>query len=262
LDGLYARLNRREFVHPDPLEVLYGYADLADREIVALVAASLAYGRVKSILNSVHAVLARMPLPKRFVTETPPGDVRASFAGFKHRFATGEQLAALLVGAGRLIERHGSLNAAFACHLKPGDETVVDALAGFAAELREASGDMDEHLVPSPTRGSACKRLNLFLRWMVRRDAVDPGGWEGVSPAQLIVPLDVHMHRICRALGLTRRAAADLRTALDITSAFRAFAPDDPVRYDFALTRLGIRPGPDANLEEFLAQWPGAGNHV
>jgi uncharacterized protein (TIGR02757 family) len=90
---------------------------------------------------------------------------------------------------------------------------------------------------------------------MVRRDAVDPGGWEGMSPAQLIVPLDVHMHRICRALGLTRRQAADLRTAVEITDAFRAFAPDDPVRYDFALTRLGIRPGPEADLDAFLARW-------
>jgi len=262
LDGLHARLNRREFVHPDPLEVLYGYPDLADREIVALLAASLAYGRVRSILNSVHAVLRRMPSPRRFVVETPAERLRDTFADFRHRFATGEQVAALLLGTGRLIERRGSLNAAFARHLKPGDETVVDALAGFAAELREASGDMDAHLVPSPTRGSACKRLNLFLRWMVRRDDVDPGGWEGVSPAQLIVPLDVHMHRICRALGLTRRAAADLRTALDITSAFRAFAPDDPVRYDFSLTRFGIRPGPDANLDEFLAKWSPAGHHI
>jgi len=294
LEDLYCRLNRREFVHPDPLEVLYDYPDPLDREVVGLVAASLAYGRVKGILNSVHAVLARMPAPRRFVTETPPEQIRAAFAGFKHRFATGDQLAALLIGAGRLIARHGSLGAAFAAACKPADETVIPALSAFVAELidlsktdatalaperrrlsrspgrpkgalgpdappteppkRGDSGGIGEHLLPRPERGSACKRLNLWLRWMVRRDAVDPGGWTGVSPAQLIVPLDVHMHRICRALGLTQRNAADLRTAVEITDAFRRFAPDDPVRYDFALTRLGIRPGPDADLAAFLAK--------
>jgi len=132
---------------------------------------------------------------------------------------------------------------------------LLPALGRFVDELCSAAGGLDDHLLPRPERGSACKRLNLWLRWMVRRDAVDPGGWTGVSPAQLVVPLDVHMHRICRALGLTRREAADLRTAVEITDAFRSFAPDDPVRYDFALTRLGIRPGPEADLEAFLAKW-------
>jgi len=126
LDGLYARLNRREFVHPDPLEVLYGYEDPLDREVVGLVAASLAYGRVRSILNSVHYVLARMPSPRRFITESAPGEIGAAFAGFKHRFATGEQLAALLIGAGRLIKEHGSLNAAFAAHLRGAEPPSVE----------------------------------------------------------------------------------------------------------------------------------------
>ena len=255
LEELYARLNRREYVHPDPLEVLYDYEDPTDREVVGLVAASLAYGRVRSILNSVHRVLERMPSPRRFVTETTAEEMRATFADFKHRFATGEQLAAMLLGIGSAIQRHGSLQACFRAGLRHEHESVVPALTAFVAELRLAAGGKDDHLLPRPERGSACKRLNLFLRWMVRRDAVDPGGWDGVPPAKLIVPLDVHMHRICRALGLTRREAADLRTAVEVTDAFKAFAPDDPVRYDFALTRLGIRPGPGADLDAFLARW-------
>ncbi|MBM4038030.1 MAG: TIGR02757 family protein [Planctomycetes bacterium] len=193
--------------------------------------------------------------PARFLAAATPELLRRTFADFKHRFATGKELAALLLGAKRLIERHGSLQAAFVAGLAVEHADVVPALILFAAELREAADGLDAHLLPCPTRGSACKRLNLFLRWMVRRDAVDPGGWGGVSPAKLIVPLDVHMHRICRALGLTGRDSADLRTAIEITAAFRAFAPDDPVRYDFALTRLGIRPSPDADLDAFLARW-------
>jgi len=99
----------------------------------------------------------------------------------------------------------------------------------------------ENSLLPCPEKGSACKRYHLYLRWMVRKDAVDPGGWDGISASKLIVPLDVHMHRICMGLGLTSRAQADLKTALEVTQRFRAIVPEDPVRYDFALTRTGIR---------------------
>ncbi len=255
LGSLYNQFTRREYVHPDPLEVLYDYPEAADREVAGLVTACLSYGRVRSILASVRDALARMPSPRAWLTEATTETLRDAFAGFRHRFATGEQMAALLLGARRLVERHGSLNAAFVARLTSGDETVADALAGFAAELREAAGGLDAHLLPCPARGSACKRLHLFLRWMVRCDAVDPGGWAGVSPRQLVVPLDVHMHRICTALGLLRRKSPDLKAALEATAAFRRFAPDDPVRYDFALTRLGIRT--DTDLDAFLDQWTG-----
>jgi uncharacterized protein (TIGR02757 family) len=120
--------------------------------------------------------------------------------------------------------------------LKHSNETVAGALQKFV----EALACPDTYLVPSPAAGSACKRLNLFLKWMVRSDAIDPGGWTGVSPRQLIVPLDIHMRRIGRRYGLTRRMTANMRMALEITAGFRRFCPDDPTRYDFALTRPGI----------------------
>ena len=107
--------------------------------------------------------------------------------------------------------------------------------------------------MPWPSRGSACKRLNLYLRWMIRSDEVDPGGWSGVHPRKLIVPLDTHMHRIGREWGFTRRKAADMKTALEITEAFRSINELDPVKYDFALTRTGIRKDvkltPEGSLE-------------
>jgi len=252
LEALYVALNRRELVHPDPLEVLYDYPDPREREIVGLVAASLSYGRVRSILASVRSALARMPCPAAFLRTATQESLAAAFAGFRHRFATGQGLAAFLLGVKRLLEEFGSLNACFRAGLREGDETVFPALGEFADRLRRAAGGLDDHLIPRPERGSACKRLHLYLRWMVRRDAVDPGGWEGVPPAKLVVPLDVHMHRICRALGLTERKQADRRAAEEVTAAFRRLAPDDPVRYDFALTRLGIRP--DADLDGFLRQ--------
>ncbi|GBC61536.1 TIGR02757 family protein [Desulfonema ishimotonii] len=240
LEAIYQSYNRRAYVHPDPLEFLYEYRDARDREIVGLVASALAYGRVAQILKSVRTVLNRMtPAPATFLkTASLPG-LRNHFAGFKHRFATGEHLALMLMGAKGIIERHGSLRAGFMSGVKKSDESVLPAMTLFCNRLVSA-GDPG-HLVPLPERGSACKRMNLFLRWMVRKDAVDPGGWDGIPASKLLIPLDVHMHRICTNLGLTKRKQADMRAVIEITAAFARIMPSDPVRYDFALTRFGIR---------------------
>ena len=256
LDRLYLELNRREYVHPDPLEFLYGYATAADREVVALVAGSLAYGRVKQILRSVSVVLDMLgPCPAAYIMKTRPSRLGQRLAGFKHRFTTGEQMAALLTGAGRIIADYGSLHACFGEGAAGDGETVLPALGAFVAKIAETAGSDCGHLLPDPARGSACKRLNLMLRWLVRRDDVDPGGWTCVRPEQLVVPLDTHMHRIALAMGLTKRKAGDIRTALEVTNAFRHICPTDPVKYDFALTRLGIRD--DVPMPEFLT-----GNHL
>jgi uncharacterized protein (TIGR02757 family) len=250
LETLYERYNRRSCVHPDPLEFLYRYEDVRDRAVAGLVASGLAYGRVMQILRSVESALDRLgPSPARYAAEVSARDAARAFAGFRHRFTTGAELAALVAGAGEVLRRHGSLERCFATH-SDGGATVLPALSGFVAELTSAAGRPLKHLLPDPRRGSACKRLNLFLRWMVRRDAVDPGGWDAVSPATLLVPLDTHMFRVGRALGLTGRRQRDLRAVTQVTAGFRAIAPGDPVRYDFALTRLGLRS--DADLDGFL----------
>jgi uncharacterized protein (TIGR02757 family) len=246
LEELYRKLNRREFVHPDPLEFLYQYDDPGDREVVGLMASTLAYGRVKQILASVSNALGRMgPRPGTFVANASSGSLRAAFEGFKHRFTTGDDLCRMLDGVRVAIDEHGSLGELFSSLVRPEDETVLPALTSFVGFVEsapcDASGEEGVCPLPDPTRGSACKRLHLFLRWMVRRDAVDPGGWDAVPPSKLIVPLDTHMHRLSLELGLTDRRQANGRTALEITDAFRSFSPDDPVKYDFALTRLGIR---------------------
>lgn len=250
LERLYAWYNRRAFAHPDPVELLYGYPDVRDREIAALVASSLAYGRVAQIVRSVAMVLDKMRSPAAFLAAASVGTLRRSFAGFRHRFTSGDDLANMLLGTKRVIARYGCLHSCFASLLEEGDEDVTPALGRFVEELRAAGGGNGKHLLPSPGKGSACKRLNLFLRWMVRKDEIDPGGWSGVPKSKLIVPLDTHMHRISVALRLTRRKQANLATALEVTAAFRSIAPEDPVRYDFALTRLGIRN--DADFGEFV----------
>lgn len=241
LDTLYSRLNRRCFVHPDPLEFLYAYPDIRDREIVALVASSLAYGRVAQILASVDRALKPMGhSPASFLENASLPSLRQTFSGFVHRFARGNHLAALLYGAALAIRRFGSLQACFSDGLTSGEPTPVTALAAFARQLTRDTGGQAGHLLPRPERGSACKRLNLFLRWLVRKDAVDPGGWSGIPASGLVVPLDTHMHRLGAMFGFTARRQADMRTALEITHGFKALVREDPVRYDFALTRLGI----------------------
>ena len=247
---LYDAYNRREYVHPDPLEFLYDYDELRDREIVGLIASSLAYGAVRQILKSVGSVLGKMDSPYLFLKRSSKGDLRETFKDFKHRFTTGDELSTMLYGIKKTVERYGSLQECFAQGFSSEQGTVIPALSSFVDQLRSVFDGRPRSLLPSPDAGSACKRLNLFLRWMARRDQVDPGGWDNIPASRLIVPLDVHMHRISLQLGLTKRKQADLRAACEITAAFRGIEPEDPVRYDFVLTRLGIRD--DLDPEEFL----------
>jgi len=241
LEKIYKKYNKREFIHPDPLEFLFSYKNVRDREIVALVASSLAYGRVTQILKSVSSVLKTLtPSPYQFLIKTSFQSLSNTFKGFRHRFADGHQLSSLLFGAKKTITEYGSLNRCFTHTLAPDDSTIINALTFFSNELN-SSRSKPGHLVALPQKKSACKRMNLFLRWMVRRDAVDPGGWEHVPPSKLIIPLDTHMYRIGLLLGFTNRKQMDMRTALEITSGFQKIIPKDPVKYDFALTRFGIR---------------------
>lgn len=245
LENLYGTWNRREFVHPDPLEFLYGYHDPLDREIVGLIASSLAYGRVTQILRSVGSVLMMMGDNP---SKCPPSLFRESLCGFRHRFTPGDSIADIFQGGVHLQKKHGSLGA-FVSH-EVSRSGLLEAQRLLVGEIMEGGGATS--LLPCPTRGSCCKRLNLWFRWMVRRDDVDPGGWDGVSPSVLLVPLDTHMWKVGRSLGFTSRRSPDLKAVLEITEGFRGLCPGDPVRYDFTLTRFGIRSG--LSVENLLAE--------
>ena len=244
LEELYSHYNRFEHIHPDPLEFVYHYDKKPDRELSAFIASALAYGRVRQILRSVRSVLDIMgPSPSSFLLENRPAGIRKQFRFFKHRFTTGEVLSNLLIAFRELTLEYGSLESCFLAGFSENDPNILPALTGLVKKLEQACGRTLPTFLPSPDGGSACKRLNLFLRWMVRSDNVDPGIWQGVPASHLIIPLDTHMHKIAAAMGLTSRKQADIRCAIEITEAFSAIRPDDPVRYDFALTRPGINPG-------------------
>ncbi len=258
LELLYQEYNRRKFVHPDPLEFLYDYPEKRHREVAGLVASSLAYGRVNQILKSVQQVLNELgEAPADFIASGSKRDFQELFAGFKHRFTTGRDMADLLEGVRVVMLESGSLESCFLEFFSRGHEDVIQALNDFVNCIRHAGRIESAFLLPSPDKGSACKRLFLLLRWMVRADEVDPGGWDGLPASALVVPLDTHMYQIARQMGFTRRKQANLKAAMEITEHFRQINPEDPVKYDFVLTRFGIRAELDRNsLMELLPSMP------
>lgn len=252
LDRLADDYERSLVLPRDPVSFVWRYDDPGDRELVAFLAAGLAFGRVAAIMQSIEALLAIMGArPAAYVRRFDAEAGRSVLAPLVHRWVRGDDLAALLLVLRRLLEGWGSLEAAF---LAGHDAAAPDVGPGLDAFSRLArSVDVSaaygggrpprarvDYFFPSPRGGAACKRLNLFLRWMVRRDRIDPGGWTRVAPSQLVVPLDTHVVRVGRCLGLTRRFSPGWAMACDITEALRAIAPADPVRYDFALCHVGM----------------------
>lgn len=241
LEVLVERYHRPEFIAPDPLQCVRRYDDPADLEIVGLIAASLAYGNVKSILQGIEQVEHRIgPAPSQWLADTRPTAIRRALANFRYRVTAGHTMAGLLVGVRKVIAEYGSLGAALEADLQRTRHDMLEALDRWVDRIEQHAGVSLDHLLARPSRGSACKRLFLYLRWMVRQDAIDPGGWS-IDPALLVAPIDTHMHLMATRLGWTRRKQANLATALEVTAALRRHAPHDPLRYDFALTRPGIR---------------------
>lgn len=250
LEQIYKSLNKREYVHPDPLEFLYGFENFEDREIVGLLASSLAYGRVAQILKSIGKILTILgESPKHFLASNTEAQTLKAFAGFKHRFTTEEEMGNFFVGIRKTTQKYGTLNECFAAGLRKNKDYIA-ALCHFTSSV--IPGTCKNSLLPAPEKDSACKRLNLYLRWMVRKDEVDPGGWQDVDKKLLLVPVDTHMFNIARKLGLTSRNQANMKTVIEITNSFALIEPNDPTKYDFALTRLGIRA--DMQIQPFIDQ--------
>lgn len=248
LKRIYDRYNRRECIKPDPLQFVYRYSGPAEREVVAFLAAQLAYGRVQQIQKSLTDLFERMGgSPFEFVRKFDKQKA-GCLKGFKHRFTDGGSISKLIMLLKEVLNRYGSIEKFFLRGYNPSDKNVIPALSKFCSSLLEIyaaknNGNVTSglrYLLPRPEAGSACKRLNLFLRWMVRNDNVDVGLWKSIDKSKLIVPVDVHMGRLCRMLGLSERKTVSLATAVKITKSFSEIEPADPVKYDFALSRIGI----------------------
>ena len=250
LDKLYADFNYADSA-TDPIQIVRRFSRDDDREVVAFVAAALAFGRVTSVLQSIERVLAVVGAqPADYVRRFDPRRDAPAFSGIVHRWTRTPDIVALLWLMRQMIDRAGSLEGFFLNGYDAAADDVEGALDDFstramALNLREAYGRVPKrpgvcYFFPRPRAGSGCKRLNLFLRWMVRRDALDLGVWRRVSPAKLIVPLDTHVIRVGRCLRLTDYSSPGWRMARDITASLRRLDPADPVKYDFSLCHLGM----------------------
>lgn len=280
LEEMYRRFNRSEFISPDPLEAVREYPAIRDREVAALIASSLAVGRAGLIVAAARDILGRLDgAPADVLEFADRKELAKRFSGFRYRFFSGDDLASLLVGARSLIQEYGSLGNAFSAFHRSareagrggdalpgkgflesvGSGTAAPALDRFVREIKARSAveqglapdglPFAKNLLPGPMGGSACKRPSLMLRWLVRRDAVDPGGWDSSLAAHLVQPMDTHMLWVSRRLGfIGEKESGNLATALAVTERFREISPADPVRYDFALTRPGIRPDLDRSV--------------
>jgi uncharacterized protein (TIGR02757 family) len=251
LDDLYRTFDHVDST-TDPVHIVRRYAAPDDREIVGFCAAALAFGRVASVLQSVESLLDVMgPHPAAFVQSFEPVRHSQRIEPLVHRWIRGRDLVALLLILQRMLRESGSIEAFFVAGDDPETPDIGRALDSFSTraletDLREAYGSRAPkrpgvcYFFPRPAAGSACKRLNLFLRWMVRRDAIDLGVWTAVPPSRLIVPLDTHVIRLGRCLRLTRYASPGWKMAAEITASLRAIDPVDPVRYDFSLCHVGM----------------------
>lgn len=256
LEALYAGRSQRHLAN-DPLSFCHRYVDPADQEVAALIAAVFAYGSVAVIKGSLGRIFDQLgPAPSRFVDRFDPLRQQETFAGFRHRFNTADDLRALVWAMRLMRQQAGTIERFFARFHDPAAATVEQGLNGFSAAVLAfdyrpvygpdglAANSSFRFLFPAPAGGSACKRLCMFLRWVVRpADGIDLGLWSAVRPRQLVIPVDRHIERIGRLLGLTTRRTPDWRMALEITAGLRHLAPDDPVRYDFSICHLGISEG-------------------
>jgi uncharacterized protein (TIGR02757 family) len=250
LDALYRDFNHADAI-ADPVNLVRRFASPPDREVAGFCAAALAFGRVASVNGSIETVFGLMgPSPAAFIRSFEPRIHGGAFSSFVHRWTRGPDIVALLWVLRQMLESSGSIEGFFAEGDDPSAPDIGPALTSFseralALDLRAAYGRVPQrpgvcYFFPRPAAGSACKRLNLFLRWMVRRDAVDLGVWTRIAPSRLVVPLDTHVIRLGQCLRLTRYRSAGWRMAADITASLRAIDPVDPVRFDFSICHVGM----------------------
>lgn len=246
LDGLVIKYETVDFIKDDPVQFPHKFKNQADMEISALLASCLAYGKREKIIQSVKSVLEIMQNePLNFINGFNIKKDYKLFEDFNHRYTSGIDLVLLFWSLNMILNRYSSIEDLFMQNYSNDDSNIKNALINFVEEFRKDLPDSYSpkgfyFLLPSPLKGSACKRLNLFLKWMIRKGPVDLNLWKKVSSSKLIIPLDIHVAKQSRKLGLTERKTDDWKTAEEITDKLKEFDPIDPVKYDFAIFGMGL----------------------
>ena len=239
----------RSKLEPDPLQFLHMFKDERDIEVVGLIASIFAYGNVKQIENTLKKfIIVFERKPYSFVKNFSLSKDSKKISGIKHRFYNEADVLKLFIILTKEIKKHKSIKQIFLQGCNITDENVKNGISNFSNHFInsfiETFGEISagiKFMFPLPEKGSACKRMNLFLRWMVRKDELDFGLWKEIATSKLVIPVDTHIARISRALKLTQRKNADWKMAEEITSKLKKYDAEDPIKYDFAICHIGIR---------------------
>lgn len=243
LDDLVKKYETEEFISHDPIQFIHRFSKKQDAEISGLVASSLAYGNRKhiiAIVNKIHELMEYEPYEfcKKYTVEKG----EKIFEGVNYRYTSSQDLVAFFHCLSESLKKYDCFEDMFVKYYQKDDKNIKNALIGFSGEIKSFCPQMRglNFLLPSPVNNSACKRLNLFLKWMVRKPPVDLGLWTSVDPAKLIIPLDTHVARISQVLGICSRKSNDWQKAEMITDILKECDPSDPAKYDFALFGFGV----------------------
>ena len=235
-------------ISPDPLEFLHRYSDPRDIEIAGIISSVFAYGNMKqiiTILEKIHKIMKAKPY--EFVSKFNYENNAELFEGIKHRFYTSNDIALLFAALNKIYANYGSLKYLFLLYHFEKENTLKESIHFFSNNIISLAAGNNKpsrglvFMFPDPMKGSACKRMNLFLRWMIRKDELDFGLWGEIKPDKLVIPVDTHIGKICKQLKLTNQKNISWNMAEDITNNLKKFDSADPVKYDFAICHLGIR---------------------
>ncbi len=244
LDRKVLEYNKPSFITNDPISIPHQFTNTQDIEIAGFFAAIFSWGKRTTIINKSKQLMQLMDnAPYNFITQHSEKELK-KFLDFKHRTFTTTDLFYFIQFLKKHYSQYKSLEKAFTMWMNKNDATVENGLTGFHNyffSLTEFPQRTKKHIA-TPERNSTCKRLNMYLRWMVRNDrtGVDFGIWKHIKPAQLICPLDVHVARVARNLNLLYRKQNDWQAAIELTNNLKKFNANDPVKYDFALFNLGV----------------------
>lgn len=243
LDPIVERYERFDFIDEDPISIPHGFDDPADREVIGLFSALLAWGRRDLLLRKLEELCERMRFrPFEFVLGFDAGRDSSALRGFVHRTFSSDDAVWLCIALREVLRQHGSIENLFSSFLDPVSPEIGLGIEGMSSTLLRSHPEMPQRMrkhLARPSTGSACKRLCLYLRWMVRPGPVDLGVWTAIDKRLLLLPIDVHSGRQARAIGLLERKANDWRAVQELTRACRQLDPDDPTRYDFAFFGTG-----------------------
>ncbi|HED05673.1 MAG TPA: TIGR02757 family protein [Ignavibacteria bacterium] len=237
-------------ISPDPLQFLHLFSHEKDIEIMGFIASIFSYGNVKQIINTLNKFLQFSEnQPYNFIINADKKLFKSKLNDLKHRFYTTDDLAILFLIIGNTLQKYKSLKEVYLSFYKPEDFNIKNSLVHFSDYFIKESEKMCNNKItpglrfmfPLPNKGGACKRMNLFLRWMVRKDELDFGLWNEIPAHKLIIPVDTHVARISRSLGLTKIKNVGWKMAEDITANLKKIDPCDPVKYDFAICHIGMR---------------------